>query len=138
MKQKLKTKPHWQFSVALVTIDPWYQCKQNAPQNSYPLDATVIMPIFHILFIIFLFAGTSDEHITVVENLRSYNPDGAILVTTPQVWYLPGLSDKLHFLWVYWCKPHTGCLGEHEKKLLNPEAEATYLQAFSHVLLSSL
>ncbi|KXJ28599.1 cytosolic Fe-S cluster assembly factor NUBP2 homolog isoform X1 [Exaiptasia diaphana] len=28
--------------------------------------------------------GTSDEHITVVESLRQYNPDGAILVTTPQ------------------------------------------------------
>ena len=29
--------------------------------------------------------GTSDEHITVVESLKKYNPDGAILVTTPQV-----------------------------------------------------
>jgi hypothetical protein len=29
--------------------------------------------------------GTSDEHISVIQNLRSYNPDGAILVTTPQV-----------------------------------------------------
>ena len=29
--------------------------------------------------------GTSDEHITTVENLRKYNPDGAVLVTTPQV-----------------------------------------------------
>lgn len=29
--------------------------------------------------------GTSDEHIAVVESLKSYNPDGAILVTTPQV-----------------------------------------------------
>ena len=29
--------------------------------------------------------GTSDEHITVVESLKSYNPDGALLVTTPQV-----------------------------------------------------
>ncbi|CAE1267414.1 Cytosolic Fe-S cluster assembly factor cfd1,Cytosolic Fe-S cluster assembly factor NUBP2 homolog 1,Cytosolic Fe-S cluster assembly factor NBP35,Probable cytosolic Fe-S cluster assembly factor SJAG_02895,Cytosolic Fe-S cluster assembly factor nubp2,Cytosolic Fe-S cluster assembly factor NUBP1 homolog,Cytosolic Fe-S cluster assembly factor NUBP1,Cytosolic Fe-S cluster assembly factor NUBP2 homolog,Cytosolic Fe-S cluster assembly factor nubp1,Probable cytosolic Fe-S cluster assembly factor SPAC806.02c,Iron-su len=28
--------------------------------------------------------GTSDEHIAVVESLKSYNPDGAILVTTPQ------------------------------------------------------
>lgn len=28
--------------------------------------------------------GTSDEHIAVVENLKNYNPDGAILVTTPQ------------------------------------------------------
>lgn len=30
--------------------------------------------------------GTSDEHITVAEALRGYNPDGAVLVTTPQVW----------------------------------------------------
>lgn len=29
--------------------------------------------------------GTSDEHITVVENVQTVNPDGAILVTTPQV-----------------------------------------------------
>ena len=29
--------------------------------------------------------GTSDEHITVVENLKQHKPDGAILVTTPQV-----------------------------------------------------
>jgi hypothetical protein len=29
--------------------------------------------------------GTSDEHITVVENIKKCNPDGAILVTTPQV-----------------------------------------------------
>ncbi|XP_077980122.1 cytosolic Fe-S cluster assembly factor NUBP2 homolog [Glandiceps talaboti] len=28
--------------------------------------------------------GTSDEHITVVESVRPYNPDGAVLVTTPQ------------------------------------------------------
>jgi len=29
--------------------------------------------------------GTSDEHIAVIEGLKSYNPDGALLVTTPQV-----------------------------------------------------
>jgi Mrp family chromosome partitioning ATPase len=29
--------------------------------------------------------GTSDEHLAVVESLRSYKPDGAVLVTTPQV-----------------------------------------------------
>lgn len=28
--------------------------------------------------------GTSDEHISVVENIQPWNPDGAILVTTPQ------------------------------------------------------
>ena len=35
--------------------------------------------------------GTSDEHISVIQNLHSYNPDGAILVTTPQVSY--GILD---------------------------------------------
>ena len=29
--------------------------------------------------------GTSDEHITVVEQLKAVKPDGAILVSTPQV-----------------------------------------------------
>jgi Mrp family chromosome partitioning ATPase len=29
--------------------------------------------------------GTSDEHISIVENIQSLKPDGAILVTTPQV-----------------------------------------------------
>lgn len=29
--------------------------------------------------------GTSDEHLCVIDNLKAYNPDGAILVTTPQV-----------------------------------------------------
>ncbi|GAB6025802.1 hypothetical protein CHUAL_011779 [Chamberlinius hualienensis] len=28
--------------------------------------------------------GTSDEHVAIVENLKTYNVDGAILVTTPQ------------------------------------------------------
>lgn len=31
--------------------------------------------------------GTSDEHITVVEALKNYHPDGAVLVSTPQVGY---------------------------------------------------
>ena len=33
--------------------------------------------------------GTSDEHISVVENVKHLNPDGALLVTTPQVEALP-------------------------------------------------
>eukprot|EP00040_Diaphanoeca_grandis_P024449 m.134337 g.134337 ORF g.134337 m.134337 type:complete len:282 (-) comp29734_c1_seq1:84-929(-) len=28
--------------------------------------------------------GTSDEHLAVVESLRGYKPDGAVLITTPQ------------------------------------------------------
>jgi len=33
--------------------------------------------------------GTSDEHISVIETLRTYRPDGAVLVTTPQVGSIP-------------------------------------------------
>lgn len=33
----------------------------------------------------FTTAGTSDEHISVVEGLKQLQPDGAVLVTTPQV-----------------------------------------------------
>lgn len=32
-----------------------------------------------------LCTGTSDEHISVVEGLKQLQPDGAVLVTTPQV-----------------------------------------------------
>eukprot|EP00054_Salpingoeca_dolichothecata_P018207 m.111498 g.111498 ORF g.111498 m.111498 type:complete len:208 (-) comp22783_c0_seq1:175-798(-) len=28
--------------------------------------------------------GTSDEHLSIVENLKAYKPDGAVLVTSPQ------------------------------------------------------
>ena len=28
--------------------------------------------------------GTSDEHMSIVETLRAVNPDGAVLVSTPQ------------------------------------------------------
>ena len=30
--------------------------------------------------------GTSDEHISTLEALRTTNPDGAVLVSTPQVY----------------------------------------------------
>lgn len=29
--------------------------------------------------------GTSDEHISIMEHLKEFEPDGAVLVTTPQV-----------------------------------------------------
>ena len=41
--------------------------------------------------------GTSDEHISVIQNLRAYNPDGAVLVTTPQV----GYGNSVCFLVIY-------------------------------------
>ncbi|CAB4019767.1 cytosolic Fe-S cluster assembly factor NUBP2 homolog isoform X1 [Paramuricea clavata] len=41
--------------------------------------------------------GTSDEHITVVESLRSFNPDGAILVTTPQAVSVNDVRRELSF-----------------------------------------
>jgi hypothetical protein len=36
---------------------------------------------------ILCFSGTSDEHISIVESLQQYHPDGAIIVTTPQALY---------------------------------------------------
>ncbi|ESO83917.1 hypothetical protein LOTGIDRAFT_229501 [Lottia gigantea] len=41
--------------------------------------------------------GTSDEHITVMENLKQYNPDGAILVTTPQAVSVGDVRRELTF-----------------------------------------
>lgn len=41
--------------------------------------------------------GTSDEHITVMENLRNLNCDGAILVTTPQAVAIEDVRKELTF-----------------------------------------
>ncbi|XP_069124772.1 cytosolic Fe-S cluster assembly factor NUBP2 homolog [Argopecten irradians] len=41
--------------------------------------------------------GTSDEHISVVESLKSYNPDGAVLVTTPQAVAVGDVRRELTF-----------------------------------------
>ncbi|XP_064620947.1 cytosolic Fe-S cluster assembly factor NUBP2 homolog [Lineus longissimus] len=41
--------------------------------------------------------GTSDEHITVVENIKKCNPDGAILVTTPQAVAVGDVRRELTF-----------------------------------------
>ncbi|KAL3876045.1 hypothetical protein ACJMK2_033931 [Sinanodonta woodiana] len=41
--------------------------------------------------------GTTDEHLTVIENLKSYNPDGAILVTTPQAVAVGDVRRELTF-----------------------------------------
>lgn len=41
--------------------------------------------------------GTSDEHITVMESLKDYNPDGAVLVTTPQAVSVGDVRRELTF-----------------------------------------
>jgi len=43
--------------------------------------------------------GTSDEHISVTEYLQNYNPDGAILVTTPQAISLNDVRKEISFCW---------------------------------------
>jgi hypothetical protein len=50
-------------------------------------------------------AGTSDEHMSIVECLREYRPDGAILVTTPQVRVNPKLEKFGQFYnsMMEWC-----------------------------------
>lgn len=41
--------------------------------------------------------GTSDEHISVVENIKQYKPDGAVLVTTPQAVSVGDVRRELTF-----------------------------------------
>ena len=42
--------------------------------------------------------GTSDEHLSVLENLTQFSPEGALLVTTPQVIYIYLLLSFLFFV----------------------------------------
>lgn len=42
-------------------------------------------------------AGTSDEHITILEKLSDHQPDGAVLVTTPQAVALADVRKELNF-----------------------------------------
>eukprot|EP01114_Cavostelium_apophysatum_P019423 TRINITY_DN6260_c0_g1_i1.p1 TRINITY_DN6260_c0_g1~~TRINITY_DN6260_c0_g1_i1.p1 ORF type:complete len:267 (+),score=33.39 TRINITY_DN6260_c0_g1_i1:120-920(+) len=41
--------------------------------------------------------GTSDEHLSIVENLRAFNPDGAVLVTTPQGVSISDVRKEISF-----------------------------------------
>ena len=41
--------------------------------------------------------GTSDEHLTVVKALKNVNPDGAVIVTTPQDVALATIRKELNF-----------------------------------------
>ena len=41
--------------------------------------------------------GTSDEHIGIVEYLREFNPDGAVIVTTPQGVAIADVRKELSF-----------------------------------------
>ncbi|CAG8470217.1 7193_t:CDS:10, partial [Acaulospora colombiana] len=41
--------------------------------------------------------GTSDEHISIAEYLRDVNPDGAVIVTTPQAVALADVRKELNF-----------------------------------------
>jgi len=43
--------------------------------------------------------GTSDEHISITEYLREFNPDGAIIVTTPQAISLNDVRKEISFCW---------------------------------------
>lgn len=44
-----------------------------------------------------LISGTSDEHITILEKLKDHQPDGAVLVTTPQAVALADVRKELNF-----------------------------------------
>ncbi|KAJ2661329.1 cytosolic Fe-S cluster assembly factor cfd1 [Coemansia sp. RSA 1200] len=41
--------------------------------------------------------GTSDEHLAVVEYLQEWNPDGAVIITTPQAVALADVKKEINF-----------------------------------------
>lgn len=41
--------------------------------------------------------GTSDEHLAIVESLKEWNPDGAIIVTTPQGVAISDVRKEISF-----------------------------------------
>lgn len=41
--------------------------------------------------------GTSDEHIGIVEYLKEFNPDGAVIVTTPQGVAIADVRKEISF-----------------------------------------
>ncbi|KAJ1958662.1 cytosolic Fe-S cluster assembly factor cfd1 [Linderina pennispora] len=41
--------------------------------------------------------GTSDEHLAVVEYLQEWNPDGAVIITTPQAVALTDVKKEINF-----------------------------------------
>jgi len=41
--------------------------------------------------------GTSDEHISTIENLKNFNPDGAVIVTTPQEVSISDVRKEITF-----------------------------------------
>ena len=44
-----------------------------------------------------LHVGTSDEHISIAEQLKEYNQDGAVIVTTPQAVSLSDVRKEINF-----------------------------------------
>jgi Mrp family chromosome partitioning ATPase len=41
--------------------------------------------------------GTSDEHLAVIENLKEHNPEGAIIITTPQEVSISDVRKEISF-----------------------------------------
>ena len=71
--------------------------------------------------------GTSDEHISVMENLRAFNPDGAILVTTPQVTPFTSPFLILSFYFCFFTLALFFCILSH---VINPFAKNSGHQSF--------
>lgn len=49
------------------------------------------------MFYVLLNTGTSDEHISVMENLKNVKCDGAIIVTTPQEVAIEDVRKEITF-----------------------------------------
>ncbi|RMX58026.1 hypothetical protein pdam_00020405 [Pocillopora damicornis] len=70
----------------------------NSPYGWTPLKEILYLraPCI-ILYLTDTPPGTSDEHLTVVKALKNVNPDGAVVVTTPQEVALATIRKELNF-----------------------------------------
>lgn len=68
-------------------------------REEIPINSNIknLQLIFNHCFYYYYYLGTSDEHITVMENLKTVKCDGAIIVTTPQQVSIEDVRKEITF-----------------------------------------
>ena len=95
---KLKTIASWSIAFSrassslFIFTSSFHQLTREISREILYLRAPCI-----ILYLTDTPPGTSDEHLTVVKALKNVNPDGAVVVTTPQEVALVTIRKELNF-----------------------------------------
>ncbi len=94
--------PH--YGVKVISVASLIATKENAIIYKGPRKAHLIKKILKETFwgrldyLIFdTPPGTSDEHLTIIKLLKSLNPDGAIVISTPQQLSLNTIRKEITF-----------------------------------------